>query len=435
MRRVPVFIPVVCLFFLTGSCLSPERVQFTGIQKSPVLTGGNPWDVDLDFLALNRGYAEIRSALSDKAAPGAAILLAKDGKVIRRHAFGYARLYGERIQSDDTEPSYTKQHIRMLTTTVFDLASLTKMVATTTSILILMEQGKIDLDEPVFRYLPEFGEAGKERVTVRHLLTHTSGLPAGLDLYRLCDRPSKVFPMICDQELDAPPGYQRIYSDLGFIILGILVEEVAGQSLDRFARQNIFEPLGMRDTCFCPSPRMRLRCAATEYSSLHERFLVGEVHDENAYKMGGVAGHAGLFSTVDDLAVFCQMILNGGAYGNTRILRSDTVQLMLTPQLAPEILERGSGFLRGREQLIGWWQMGAKPEITSSGGLPSKSAFGHSGFTGTTIWIDPEQQLFAILLTNAVHPSRNTCDRGRVRRAFYGSVWRAMGIEPPEVAE
>ena len=435
MQRVRFFFCLAWILPMMAPSLMAERASVQQSQNGTVLGSANPWDVGLDFRALNEGYAEIGLALSDKAAPGAVILLAKDGKVVRRRAFGFAQLYTEHKKKNSTEPPYDERKVRMRTTTVFDLASLTKTVATTTSIMILVERGKIDLDAPVCRYLPEFGRAAKEQVTVRHLLTHSSGLPAWLDLYQLgCNR-REIFQMVCDQELDTPPGYQRVYSDLGFIILGALVEKVSGRSLDQFARRHIFKPLGMNDTLFRPRGRIRGRCAATEYSALYKRFLIGEVHDENAHKMGGVAGHAGLFSTADDLAVFCQMLLNEGIYGDTRILKPETVRLMLTPQLKAEVLERGARFLKGREQLIGWWAMGERPEVTSSGGLPSPTAYGHSGFTGTSIWIDPKHNLFAILLTNAVHPSREKCDRTRLRKAFHGSIWHAMGFELPEVVK
>jgi len=441
MRRGRFLLFFVCVLPMcaSGEGRCPELVEGRRPElaegRRPELGRANPWDVGLDFRALNEGYAQIQAAISERAAPGAVVLLAKDGKVVRRRAFGFAQLYGERSQIEDATPTYSERKVRMRTTTVFDLASLTKVVVTTTSVMILLEQGKIDLDAPVCRYLPEFGQAAKEQVTVRDLFTHGTGLPGWLDLYQIGRNRREVFEAVWDQELDTPPGYQRVYSDLGFIVLGRLVEKASRRSLDQFARRYIFKPLGMDDTVFCPKGSLRRRCAATEYSPLHKRFLIGEVHDENAHKMGGVSGHAGLFSTVDDLAIFCQMLLNEGTYGEVRILKPETIRLMLTPHLRPEVLERGSGFLKGREQLLGWWAMGEKPAITSSGGLPSPRAYGHSGFTGTSIWIDPDHNLFAIMLTNAVHPSRETCDRARLRRAFYGSIWRAMGIESKEVVE
>ncbi|HPO09009.1 MAG TPA: serine hydrolase, partial [bacterium] len=236
----------------------------------------------------------------------------------------------------------------------------------------------------------------------------------------------------CEQELDVPPGYQRVYSDIGFIVLGETVEKVSGTRLDRFAKERIFEPVGMKDTCFRPGRKARTRCAATEYSGMLGKFMIGEVHDENAYALGGIAGHAGLFSTVDDLAVFCQMLLNGGAYGDARILRTETIEDMLAPQIPTEVIERGSAFLQGRGQLLGWWSMGPAVEVTALGGLPSERAYGHTGFTGTSIWIDPEHKVIAILLTNAIHPKRDTCNRERIRRAFYSSIWSAMNVGEPE---
>ncbi len=434
MRRIQIILLSAGVAIMAFSCSSVEKVPYRQTGDGDVLKRANPWDVGLDFRELNKGYAGIRSALSEKAAPGAVALLAKDGKVVRRRAFGYAQLYAdpeEKPDSDEGKPKFTDRKRHMRTTTVFDLASLTKMVATTTSIMILVEQGRVDLDAPVCQYIPEFGRAAKENVSVRNLITHTSGLPAWITLYQLGEGKKDLFEIICNHELATPPGYQRVYSDLGFITLGVLVERVSGLSLDRFSEKYIFDPLNMEDTGFRPRGRLGKRAAATEFSPWHERFLVGEVHDENAYAFGGVAGHAGLFSTADDLAIFCQMLLNGGSYGDVQIMKPETVRMMLTPQIEQEVLERGSGFLKDREQLIGWWQMGGKPEVTGSGGLPSEKAFGHTGFTGTSIWIDPEHDMFAVLLTNAVHPSRNTCNRSAVRKAFYESIWRAMGIEPP----
>ncbi len=421
MRRIHSILISAGTVVILFSCASVDRVPYRQSGEGGVLERANPWDVGLDFRELNKGYAGIRTALSEKAAPGAVALLAKDGKVVRRRAFGYAQLYAdpeEQTESEEDEPEFASRRVYMRTTTVFDLASLTKMVATTTSVMILVEQGKVDLDTPVCRYIPEFGKAAKENVTVRHLLTHTSGLPAWITLYQLGEGEKELFEVICNHELDTPPGYQRVYSDLGFITLGVLVERVSGLSLDRFAEKYIFEPLNMEDTGFRPRGKLRKRAAATEFSPWHKRFLIGEVHDENAYAMGGVAGHAGLFSTADDLAIFCQMLLNEGSYGDVRIMKPETVRLMLTPQVGQEVLERGSGFLKGREQLLGWWQMGSKPEVTGSGGLPSGKAYGHTGFTGTSIWIDPEHHIFAILLMNAVHPSRETCNRAAVRKAL-----------------
>ncbi|HOE10623.1 MAG TPA: serine hydrolase domain-containing protein [bacterium] len=381
----------------------------------------------MDFEELNKGYAEIQKAIEEKAAPGAVVLIAKDGKIIRRRAFGYAQLYSRPKGPGHTIDDFSKKKIRMRTSTVFDLASLTKVIVTTTCILILKERELIDLDSPACRYWPEFGQAGKDTVTVRHLLTHTSGLASPSAYYEMAEDKDEVLRLICEQELDAPPGYQRVYSDIGFIVLGEIVEKVSKTRLDRFAEEKIFRPLGMNDTCFRPGRTLRSRCAATEYSERLGRLMMGEVHDENAYCLGGIAGHAGLFSTAEDLAIFCQMLLNGGGYGDVRILQTETVGEMLTSQISTEAIERGSAFLQGKGQLIGWWSMGPTVAVTAHGGLPSQRAFGHTGFTGTSIWVDPEHNVIAILLTNAIHPRRDMCNRERIRKAFYSSIWNAMG--------
>ena len=397
--------------------------------RFPIFSRANPWDVGMDFQELNKGYAEIQKAIEEKAAPGAVVLIAKDGKIIRRRALGYAQLYSRPKGPVNTIEDFSKKRIRMRSSTIFDLASLTKVIVTTTCIMILKEERRVELDAPAGRYWPEFGHAGKDTVTIRHLLTHTSGLALHSAYYDMAEDKDEMLRLICEQELDAPPGYQRVYSDVGFIVLGEIVEKVSKTRLDRFAEERIFAPLGMKDTGFRPGRKLRSRCAATEYSERLGRVMIGEVHDENAYFLGGIAGHAGLFSTADDLAIFCQMLLNGGGYGNVRILQAETIGEMLTPQISTEAIERGSAFLQGRGQLVGWWSMGPTVEVTAHGGLPSQRAYGHTGFTGTSIWVDPEHNVIAILLTNAIHPRRDTCNRERIRRAFYSSIWNAMGMQ------
>lgn len=393
---------------------------------APVLSRGNPWDVGLDWKTVDRGYVAIRTAIREKAGPGAVALVAKDGVIIRRGAFGFAQRYGERIEDDAGEVTYTSKQRRMKIDTIFDLASLTKMVATTTAIQILVEEGALDLDAPVVRHLPEFGAEGKNEVTARHLLTHTSGIVGWKNIHAESRGMKDVWAEICSTELDSPPGYRRVYSCLGYITLGKLIERISGMSLDRFTQKRIFRPLGMKDTGFRISRKERKRCATTEWSSIHERFLTGEVHDENAHAAGGVSGNAGLFSTATDLAIFCQMLLNRGAYGDVRILSPESVDRMLTPQLSQEVLGHGSGSLKGQEQLQGWYAIGDKMEMGATGGLPSPRAFGHTGYTGTSLWIDPDHGTFAILLTNAVHPSREKAERAKFRVGFYQAIWDAL---------
>lgn len=287
--------------------------------------------------------------------------------------------------------------------TLFDLASLTKVVATLPAVLRLAERGVLDLDEPVARRFPEFRGEGKERVTLRHLLTHTSGLPAWRD-FTAEPRPERV----AAEPLEAEPGSRCVYSDLGFILLGAVVERAAGLALDRVCARDVFAPLGMADTGFRPGPERRARCAATEPDPATGRPWVGVVHDENARAFGGVSGHAGLFGSAADLARYGQAWL-GALAGRP--------QDLLAPATArAAVAEHGA---TGRA--LGW-QL-ARPG-TSAGTLLCPSAFGHTGFTGTSLWIDPERQLVCVLLTNRVHLGRERTAEAiaRLRIGFHDAV-------------
>jgi CubicO group peptidase (beta-lactamase class C family) len=283
-------------------------------------------------------------------------------------------------------------------TTIYDLASLTKVVGLTTVVMMLVEKGKLDLDAPVTRYVPEF-TAGGDSVSVRQLLTHSSGLPAWLPLYREVHSRAEMFARVNATALEAAPGSRMVYSDLGAILLTEIVERIAGQRLDRLLERRVFQPLGMRDTRFNPPARLRSRIAPTENDPWRGRVLRGEVHDENAAAMGGVSGHAGLFSTAADLVRFAQMMLRGGRApagprggARPRLLDSATIAAFTTVQ---------NPALSGRA--LGW----DTPTPGSSAGTRlTARAYGHTGFTGTSMWIDPGQDLFVILLTNRVHPTR-----------------------------
>ncbi len=307
----------------------------------------------------------------------------------------------------------------------FDLASLTKMVCTTTSVMMLVDRGLVRLDAPAWSYIPEFGCKGKERITVRHLLTHTSGLPAFIRLYQELSGKKEFYKALAGLDLQHPPGVEREYSDLGFMTLGWLVERVSGKSLDWFARERIFTPLGMRNTFYKPPRSLWMKCAATEDCPFRKRIMQGEVHDENAYQMGGVSGHAGLFSTAEDLALFARMMLHegrfipsplageGGGGGNaheTQILSQQTFREMLSPQPMPQ----------GAKQALGWWFK--KPPEEATVFLPSEHSYGHTGFTGTSLWIDPEYKVAVILLSNAIHPKRRTANAAALRKPFHAVV-------------
>jgi len=275
--------------------------------------------------------------------------------------------------------------------TIYDLASLTKVVGTTTALMMLYDQGKVKLDEPVSTYLPEFSGGAKDDITLRLLLEHRSGLPAARELWRTAWTPAEARRMAIATPLECSPGSCLIYSDIGADILGFVVEAVSGQRLDVYLQQHVFEPLGMEETTFRPHWTLRDRIAPTEVSPPRGYPLRGEVHDENAFALGGIAGHAGLFSTASDLAVFAQMMLNGGEINGVRLIADSTVQLFTA-----RTEEKGT---RG----LGWDTCGGD---ASCGKYLSPRTFGHTGFTGVSMWIDPDRDLFVILLTNRVHAAR-----------------------------
>ncbi len=391
------------------------------------LPWANPWDKGLDYEFVNKSFDSMTTLVTEGAVPGAVGLILKDGHIIARRAVGNKQTYMIRSMPGSEEIEYVSFNDKMMEHTLFDLASLTKMIATTTSVMILVEQGKINLDAPVVQYIPTFGGRAKDKVTVRNLLTHTSGLQAWYPFYmHYIDREDYFRAIDEDFSLLYPPGEKRIYSDIGFIVLGRIVETVSGKRLDHFSYENIFEPLGMLNTGFLPRMQERINAASTEFDPQRKNILKGIVHDENSRIMGGVSGHAGLFSTATDLAVFCQMLLDGGIFNGKRILKNETIKLMLTPQLTKNSVVNGSGFLRYRKQLLGWWGMDDEMLISGIGGLPSKTAYGHTGFTGTALTIDPEHKMAAILLSNAVHPKREDKESSALRKAFFGNVSKAL---------
>jgi uncharacterized protein YbbC (DUF1343 family)/CubicO group peptidase (beta-lactamase class C family) len=352
-----------------------------------------PSKVSVDAARLAYIDEAVNDAIANKEMPGAVVLVARKGGVVWRKAYGSRALVPQREA--------------MTTDTIFDLASLTKIVATTTSIMILVERGKIRLEDSVSRYIPELKGGGRERVTIERLLTHTSGYAPDFDLSEQWSGYDDMLKRLYAEPLRNAPGARFVYSDINFITLGEVVRRVSGQTLDEFARKNIYEPLGMRDTGFRPRAELLPRVAPTEnvrgmrsylggmgaQGIEGDRILRGEVHDPTANRMGGVAGHAGLFSTADDLAIFCQMILNGGEYNGVRILSPLTVAAMTRPRQVTE-----DGGARG----LGW-------DINTSfssnrGDLFPVGSFGHTGFTGTSIWIDPASETFVVFLSNRVHP-------------------------------
>lgn len=311
--------------------------------------------------------------------PGAVVLIGNRDRILYRHSFG------QRALEPRSQP--------MSVDTIFDLASVTKVVATTTAVMQLVEQGRLRLDAPVGRYWPEFSASAKAQITVRELLLHTSGLPPDLDLSGSWTGSATALQMIEAQRPVSAPGTRYLYSDINFIVLGELIERVTGMPLNVYCERYIFGPLGMHATGFLPPPQLQGRIAPTQW--LHRTMLRGRVHDPTARRMGGVAGHAGLFSTADDLARFAQVLLRGGLIpggGGARLLQPATIALMTQPVLVA----------RNRYRGLGWDEM--PPFATDRETLPDLGAFGHTGYTGTSLWIDPVSGRFAIVLTNRVHP-------------------------------
>ena len=308
--------------------------------------------------------------------PGASVVIGRNGYAVYQKGFG-------KLGWTASSPRVTADR------SIYDLASLTKVVGTTTAAMVLFDQGRLDLDAPVSTYLPAFSGGWKDSVTVRHLLTHRSGLPAGRDLWRIARTPDEARAAVLATNLECKPGQCYIYSDLGADVLGFVIEAVAGEPLDVFLHDKVFEPLGMTDTFFRPADSLTYRIAPTEIAPPRGYPLQGEVHDENAYALGGVAGHAGLFSTAADLSIFAQMMLNGGVYNGVRVLSDTTVALFT---------RRAAG-----TRALGW---DTADGDGGSGKFLDSRAYGHTGYTGTSIWIDPERQMFVLLLTNRVHAAR-----------------------------
>lgn len=376
------------------------------------------------------GVENIRAVIEDAIAagvtPGASALVVHRGRVLLQEGFG-------RLTYDEDAPAVTPE-------TVYDLASLTKVVGTTTLVMMLVEEGSLDIALPVSAYLPEFldqapsEEERKRRggVTVADLLAHSSGLPAWIQFYLEFDPEARGLPleearrMVFDRIMGAASDYElrtdTVYSDNGILLVGEIIERVSGKGLDVLVEERLFGPLGMANTRYRPPPEWLEQIAPTEDNPWRGKVVRGQVHDENTVVLGEVAAHAGLFSTTGDLGIFLQMLLNGGSMNGERLLRADTIARFT----------RRAGLAPGSSRALGW----DTPSRSSSGGPSSAgehfspSSFGHTGFTGTSIWVDPERELFAVLLTNRVYPTRENQGISRLRPAFHDAVIAALADEP-----
>lgn len=345
----------------------------------------------------------VKEAIRGRQIPGAVILVGHQGKMVFRQAYGF------RAYQSSNEPTTHD--------TLFDIASLTKVVATTPALLHLVERGKLSLDDPVSKHWPNFRGHDKEQITVRQLMTHYSGFRASLPLKPDWSGYDAALEKITQEKLIHPPDSRFLYSDINFIILGELIRRISGQSLDAYCRRNVFEPLGMKDTLFNPPPSLFGRLALTKENQL------GEVHDPTAHRMGGVAGHAGVFSTADDLAILAQALLDGGRSPGGQILSPRSVQEMILPQSPADKIP-----LRG----LGWVIHSLSPfppGANWSEWLPPGS-FGHKGYTGTLLWIDPISRTYLIVLTNRVYPGGKG-DQENVRDQIFSIVTQAVGRATP----
>lgn len=343
----------------------------------------------------------LREAHSDRAFPGAFAIVGDSRGVLAEYSVGHL----------DWVPSpRPNRH------TLWDLASLTKVIGTTTALAQLVERGRVDLHAPVQRYVPDWIGPRKESVTVRQLLTHTSGLPSFRPYDQQTHNADTLATMIFQTDLDRSPGDTMIYSDMGAFMMGRVIERVSGLRLDRYLAANVFRPLRMNETMFNPPKSTWKRVAPTEFDSLRGGLVRGKVHDERAYYLGGVAAHAGLFSSAADVATFASMLLHHGALNGRRVLREGTLTQFTTP-----------GDSGRSNRALGW----EKPPAAWAGQLMSPRAFGHTGFTGTSMAIDPELDLYVVLLSNRVNPSRNNPKISAVRRRLADavvSVVRTKGV-------
>jgi CubicO group peptidase (beta-lactamase class C family) len=391
--KVPVSLPG---FYAYGDGLQVPRHEMTLRAAPPAAAGFRP-----------DGMAEvdrvIEAAVAARAFPGAVVAVGKDGVLAHLKALGHL--------------SYDADAPAVQTDTLYDLASLTKVIVTTTMAMILVDEGKLDITKPVSVFVPGFRGGARDKVTVLHLLTHSSGLAAFGPLWKEIQGKEAYARRLETMELEYEPGTKTVYSDYGEMLLGVVLERVAGQDLATFARKRILGPLGMKDTIFRPGPELLPRIAPTEEDASRGGLIHGEVHDPNAHAMGGVSAHAGLFGTAPDLARFAQMLLDGGVLEHQRIVSRETV----------ERFTRRADVVPGSSRALGWDTPSAN---SSAGTLFGPRSFGHTGFTGTSMWIDPDRQLFVVLLSNRVNPRPGEENAPKaildVRRAVADAVVRGL---------
>jgi len=343
----------------------------------------------------------IKAGIADHASPGVTIAVARRGKLLLLRGYG-------RSDWAPGAPAATDS-------TMYDMASLTKVVATTTAAMILEEEGKLDIERTVASYLPEYDVPDKRAITVRMLLTHASGIRSNHPLWKEAKGREQYFAGMVKFPLVREPGSAVEYTDWNMVLMQFIIERITGQTLDQFVQARVFGPLGMRDTQYTPPETLKPRIAPTETEDFRGGQVWGVVHDETAWVLGGVSGNAGLFSSARDLAVFVQMLLNGGSYAGTRIVKPSTVARW-TARQRPDA-----------SRALGW---DTPSPQSSAGRYFSLRSFGHTGFTGTSIWADPERELLVVLLTNRVNPTRDNQKVGPLRRAVADIVQQSVLDSP-----
>jgi len=337
----------------------------------------------------------MEAGISDSAFPGGVVLVGYKGKIVYQKAFGFY--------------TYDKSSTPMSLDVMFDMASVSKVIGTTSAAMLLYDQGKLNLDEKVTTYFADFAVNGKDKAEVRNLLLHNSGLPPYGLFYKKLKTPEQVWDSIRHMKPDYETGSKYVYSCLGMITLQKIMEKIAGQRMDLFLNKNLFAPLGMKNTMYAPPDSLKEKCAPTEIDNYFRMTTVqGKVHDETAYLLGGVSGNAGLFSTAPDIAIFCQMILNKGFYNGKQYIKSSTIDEWTKKQTMQS--SRGLGWDTNDEGETAAWK---KFSFTS---------IGHTGFTGTSLFIDKERDLFAIILTNRVYPTRENNKLTKIRHLVHDSI-------------
>jgi beta-N-acetylhexosaminidase len=394
--RLPVAIPGLYAF--------GDGVSY-GVHEG--LHAGDPEDAGFNDTFTSTVDSVVNAGIAHHAYPGAVLLVAKDGIIVHNKAYG-------RYTYDADAPADSPE-------TIFDMASVTKVIATTTAVMRLVDEKKLDLDLPVAAYIPAFGQNGKDKVTIRNLMLHNSGLPGWKKFYTFCTDPKCVMDSLYATGLEYPTGTQSVYSDLGFITMGKVVEKITGTTLNHYMDSVFFKPLGMASTMYLPPASLKERIAPTEIDSFWQKTykpVQGRVHDENAATLGGVSGHAGLFSTASDLARILQMELNGGIFSGKRYLKESTVK---------EFTHRASDL---STRCLGW----DSKNLTGSwaGKLVSNQAFLHTGFTGTSVVVDPTRKLIVVFLTNRVYPTRDNNGLSRVRPVLHDAIIGALDEDREE---